>query len=335
MTQPRDSLLMKRSFNAAELFAGHPPRLHHGHKRLLLDLAFPAGTAPAGTITYCRWAAMPLPASVPATSSTKFLSREHVYDYQKSSDLPGLEWHVNFADPHLFVAYAGGLFAQDEIQVAEHPILGSLLEALTAANDPALTVEGMRPTPITIRGAERRISVATDVNAAAERPAGLYGNRFAAASVSSVRRAVTVLNPPSITNLIAMAAPSGGYGIYKPAEIEFVLTTAFTGFSAARSETREALGDAAATVVHTGYWGCGAFGGNRTLMAALQLLAARLAQVDLLVFHTFDASGTKTFAQAAALLDKQMSGKTGTTNVQDLITQFLMMCFRWGVSDGN
>jgi hypothetical protein len=37
---------------------------------------------------------------------------------------------VNFADEHLFVAYASRLFAQDEIQVAEHPSLGHLKEKL-------------------------------------------------------------------------------------------------------------------------------------------------------------------------------------------------------------
>ncbi len=42
------------------------------------------------------------------------------------------EWWVNFADPHLFVAYGSSLFAQDEIQVAEHPSLGHLREALYA-----------------------------------------------------------------------------------------------------------------------------------------------------------------------------------------------------------
>jgi len=35
-------------------------------------------------------------------------------------------WYVNFADPRLFTAYGSGLFAQDEIQAAEHPILGHL-----------------------------------------------------------------------------------------------------------------------------------------------------------------------------------------------------------------
>jgi len=335
MTDLRDRLIVQRSFGSAQLLAEHPPRLRNHHKGLLLDLAYPVGIVPTGTINYCRWEAMPLPDLAPTPTATKFQSQENVYDYLSISNGPSLEWYVNFADPHLFVAYGSGLFAQDEMQVAEHPILGSLREALRTVNDPALTVDGGRPTPITIRGAERRIAVATDANAAAGRPSGLYGNRFAAASSEVIRRATTVVDPPTITNLIAMAAPSEGHGLYRLSEIEFVLTTAFTGFAAARSETSNTLGNNAATVIHTGYWGCGAFGGNRVLMATLQLLAARLAGVELLVFHTFDAAGTKTFAEASALLDREMGGPKGTTSVQDLISRFLVLCFRWGVSDGN
>ena len=46
------------------------------------------------------------------------------------------------------------------------------------------------------------------------------------------------------------------------------------------------MNDDAETVIHTGWWGCGAFGGNQELMALLQLLAAEWAGVDEVVFHT-------------------------------------------------
>jgi hypothetical protein len=47
--------------------------------------------------------------------------------------------------------------------------------------------------------------------------------------------------------------------------IEFVLATAFTGFSAARLESAR-LNPSPVVAIHTGFWGCGAFGGNRVLM---------------------------------------------------------------------
>ena len=61
------------------------------------------------------------------------VDRPGYFDYTPALDrADAVEWHVNFADPHLFVAYGSRLFAQDEMQVAEHPALGSLKEALDA-----------------------------------------------------------------------------------------------------------------------------------------------------------------------------------------------------------
>ena len=72
---------------------------------------------------------------------------------------------------------------------------------------------------------------------------------------------------------------------------DLVLTTAYTAFCAARSETEGALGGGGRTVVHTGFWGCGAFGGNRVLMVSLQVVAAVMAGLDGLVLHTVTEAG--------------------------------------------
>src|SRR2546427_2700180 len=84
-----------------------------------------------------------------------------------AGDGDALEWYVNFADPHLFVAYGSALFAQDEMQVAEHPALGALKEALDAQGHDAVTVENGRLTPVLVMGAERRCRVTTDRSPAA------------------------------------------------------------------------------------------------------------------------------------------------------------------------
>jgi hypothetical protein len=55
-------------------------------------------------------------------------------------------------------------------------------------------------------------------------------------------------------------------------------------------------------VVHTGFWGCGAFGGNRVLMALLQAIAAQLASLEVLVFYTFDSGGTQALETALSTL---------------------------------
>jgi hypothetical protein len=241
-------LIVRETFDAAALVGAHPPRFTHPNKRLVHGMASP----PRGALVYSRWRAMPLPTEVPATVPAHEM-REDVFGYEPAS-AGAFEWYLNFADPHLFVAYGGPLLAQDELQVLEHPALGSLCEALRASNDPRLrpvTVEDGVSTPVLVRGVERRSALATDPDLLEGRPLGLYGNRFARAKEDSIRRALTVLDPPTTFNILAMSAPPGGTGRYTEAEIGDILVTAYTGFRAARLEAEIAAG-ATAVVVHTG-----------------------------------------------------------------------------------
>jgi hypothetical protein len=296
-------------------------------------------------LTVTRWAAVPpgeLAQTIAATDArpaTRVEAAECFFQYE--ADPPGgpaLSWHLNFADARLFGYHGGPLLAQDELQVAEHPALGSLRDAMEDSDVPymaPLTTEHGRRTPVLIRGVERRCRIATEPDAAAGRPEGLYGNRFARANADTVARAVTPLVPPTITNLIAMEAPSFGQGLYTPSEIEDVLSNAITGYLAARLETEEA--GATEAIVHTGFWGCGAFGGNRTLMALLQIVAAQMAGLSRLVFHTVDRAGTKELERALAL--HQAVGGVGAGRgagaVQRLVDDLVERGFRWGESDGN
>jgi len=318
------------SFEAERLMEEFPPAWRDRNKRVVYEIACPPGCRHGGHLTYMRWRAMALPEhSNPAAAILCTERRQDFYDYLPILRESGaVEWHVNFADPHLFVAYGSGLFAQDELQVAEHPCLGALKEALTARGSSPMTVEKDRPTPILVMGAERRCRVATERNHAEGRPYGLYGNAFAVAPAEAIRRATTRIEPPTVTNLIAMAAPSGGRGLYTASEIERVMTTAYTGFRAAVLQT----GDAP-TVVHTGFWGCGAFGGNRVLMALLQVLAGQMAGVERLVFHTFDADGTDAFDAAVGWVDDVLSASSIATRT--LMDRVAAEGFEWGVSDGN
>ncbi|KAI8853635.1 hypothetical protein BC829DRAFT_274154 [Chytridium lagenaria] len=81
-------------------------------------------------------------------------------------------------------------------------------------------------------------------------------------------------------------------GKYKVYELRHIFRTAFTAFSGAVRKTR---GDdkfltskpekPKNVTIHTGDWGCEEFGGNRTVMAYLQIAAAR-AGVTRLCYHT-------------------------------------------------
>ncbi len=323
---------MQRLIYKAEALAReHPPRLQNRNKQVAYEIACPAGSLHQGEVAYTRWAAMPVPESIDAAQAVERVEvRRGIYDYSPVQE-SAVEWHVNFADPDLFFGYSSSLFAQDEMQVAEHPILGCLREALRACGHSTRTVEQGHPTPILVSGAERRCRIAVDVNPEEGRPLGLYGNLFARASEEVVRRATLRTDPPTLTNVIAMAAPSGGWGPYSRSDIEHILSTAYTAFRAAVLESKRFSVTGRPVVVHTGFWGCGAFGGNRIAMTILQVLAACLASIDRLVFHTVDASGHGSLDDALALLESGPA-REGT---EEIVKWILRQDLHWGLSDGN
>jgi hypothetical protein len=255
-----------------------------------------------------------------APHSTEIATRPGIFPYEPA---PGgtVPWHMNFADRELFGFYTHDLFAQDEIQVAEHPALASLRQALCAAGRPPVTVEHGRPTPALVMGVERRCAIRTD---------GIYGNAFARASRAEIERATRVLVPPTRSNIVAIEAPKYGQGKYDRRTVEYALSAAFTGFSAARSESAR-LAASPRVELHTGFWGCGAFGGNRVVMATLQIMAARLAELDALVFHTV-SSGSASIDEGLALADR--IARPGTP-VSAALESLVGLGFEWGESDGN
>lgn len=333
------NLIDRLRVEASDLLAEFPSTFDHPNKSLVYSIASPPGSDHRGTVNYSRWRAMPLPADVDLSTIEKTIEiQENFYDYTPIvTPQSGMEWHVNFADPVLFAAFNSGLFAQDEMQVAEHPALGSLADYLSAHGHKRLTVEHREPTPVLVSGVERRCSIATDRNAQEHRPNGLYGYLFSEASSKAVEHATRVIDPPTITNLIAMAGPHSGRGKYSIQDVAYILSTAFTAFHAAVEETASEVGPGAQAVVHTGFWGCGAFGGNRYVMSALQIVSARMAGVDTIVFHTADAAGAETVRESMDLIEsKLMDAADGSmTSTGELIKKVLGLGFMWGESDGN
>jgi len=242
----------------------------------------------------------------------------------------------------LFIAYQGPLFAQDEMQVAEMPSLGCLKEYLASKEKDDITMapltrDNNKATPILISGIERRVHVMTDVNPQEGRPFGLYGNNFARAqSEEVIQKATKKIEPPTIVNMIAMAALAGGYGAYSMRDIVDSYTTAYTSFLAAKVESNtDKKGDPISkekkVVIHTGNWGTGAFGGNRALMAIIQMLAAWQAGIHKLVYHTFNKEGTQGYNEG-----KQILNELGNIRkTEELLVALKNKKFQWGQSDGN
>lgn len=328
-----ENSLARYSFTTHRMMQDHSPVISNGNKKVVYGIACPEGCTHTGEIVYSRWREMPLPETVTTDDwKTVFEIRPDVFGHEPTT-VPGLmEWYLNFADHDLFCAYGGPLLAQDELQVAEHPALGSLREALLSRGEPFGTVgEGMA-TPVLIRNVERRCVIDTQPNPAEGRPQGLYGNNFARARQSEIARAVTPIIPPTFSNIIAIEAPSYGDGVYSFEDVGYILATAYSGFAAAR---HEALSCGAQKVaIHTGFWGCGAYGGNRVLMTPLQLIAANLAGIDHIVFHAVDAGGAGTALQALGLLNTDFQGGP-PRHLSDFIEQIVACGFEWGESDGN
>jgi hypothetical protein len=329
--------ICRRVFDAQTLVDEFPPRFTSPNKQVVYRLACPPGSTHAGRIVFSRWAASTLP-TVPEVGHppTRVEVREDFFGYEPPpAGESAVEWYLNFAHSDLFCAYGGPAFAQDEMQVAEHPALASLREALVRSDLNPLTVENGEPTPALVTGVERRCRVATDRNAGLGRPSGLYGNHFSRATADAVAAATQVLSPPTTSNILAMEAPAGGSGRYTGREIGYILGTALTGFAAARRESGRDRPQPPAVVVHTGFWGCGAYGGDRTLMALLQLLAGRLAGLSRVVFHTGDAAGSRAFAEASRALEQEVGSAPRPGGVSALVARIESMGFRWGVGDGN
>ncbi|MFP4166637.1 MAG: hypothetical protein ACLFUF_05650 [Opitutales bacterium] len=326
----REKAMERREYDAGALMREHPPHWEHPNKETVFGIACSSGDPFEGEVNYARWQAERVSDMLEDTAG--FSVREGVFDYLASEDPNAVDWWLNFADPDLFCAYGSALMAQDELQVAEHPVLGAVREALVEEDAEHFTVaRGGGPSPVTVTGAQRRCIIDTRPNPEIGCPGGLYGNAFSRASAAQVRAATRALSPPTVSNILAMAAPEGGFGEYSRSELEDILRTAYIGFVAASSESKRLRGEAARPIVHTGFWGCGAFGGNRSLMTILQSLAGDLAGVEL-VFWTFDEEGAGIAREARGSYEAL---RAKSTNVRDIIEALALTGFKWGVSDGN
>lgn len=133
-----------------------------------------------------------------------------------------------------------------------------LREALSIEKDqhlkPLCKENGMA-TPCIICGVERRVAISLDPNKEEERPNGLYGNEFRAASKEAIIKGTKVLDPPTITNFIAIEAPKGGSGQYSRSTINNIITTAYSGFIGAKMEAIILNNnEMPKVVIHTGNW---------------------------------------------------------------------------------
>lgn len=250
--------------------------------------------------------------------STTVYDTADFFDYAKDVNTSSRNvWWMNFADPDVFGYYGGRLFAQDELQVMEHPLLGSVRKYLlkfVAENLTPKTVMLMgkqkTPTPILIEDVPQWIKVDTNAKLENGKQVSIYGNHFSSASEEEIKAGVTICKEEIKNNIMAISAPYGEW-IYERSQIEQILFTLLCAFSKAKAISKEKK-----CVIHGGSWGCGAYGGNPELMYFCQMYAATVCEIDELFLHGI--SGDKHLNNAKAKLEA-----IGQENSFDSILDYL------------
>lgn len=188
-------LLMKTTLAARDLWQRHAPRITNAKKLALFEAAGGSARVPEGEPRIARYMAGALMENAPA-HRVAVESVVSVYTCAAPAE-DTRAWYVNFADPYLFAFYGTAAFAQDEIQIAEHPILAFVREYMLAEKAPGSTprtVDENGITPVLVRDVERWSAI--DLNPRRARPDGIYGRKLQMASDETIRDAVVRL-PPS------------------------------------------------------------------------------------------------------------------------------------------
>jgi hypothetical protein len=67
----------------------------------------------------------------------------------------------------------------------------------------------------------------------------------------------------------------------------------------------------------------------------LQILGARLAEIDTLVYHTFLSGYSDTYREALHILDHDIIPQGHTCTISELLQKIQDLKLVWGVPDGN
>ncbi|CAF0721462.1 unnamed protein product [Adineta steineri] len=340
--QFRAGLHTAEEIKSRELYEKYPPNFKHENKIFIFDLLnkkHKYSPSEDKSILITRW--KPFVPFIETTNSiqTKVSYHKDVFDYEPIGDKETtVEWYLNFANNDLFGYYGGRLLAQDELQVLECVELAALREYLVQTTNTvgSHTVGSSAdnsksvPTPILISNVERVIDLNTK---------HIYGNAFADANKAQLTEAFRAVQPPQIVNLIAIEAPSHGEGSYTYDQIHFILSTSYTGFKAAQilankthsMNNHQSSSKTLRTIIHTGWWGCGAYGNNRQMMLITQMLAAQWAQIDEIIFHTQTDEHQDDINQADNIFKKLIEVK----EVKEVIDEIVKLNLQWEKSNNT
>ena len=115
-----------------------------------------------------------------------------------------------------------------------------------------------------------------------------------------------------------------GSGAYKRHEIVQLLETVLGGFAPAVD-----AGAGKETVIHTGRWGAGAFGGSEELSLCVQIIGGILCGVAEMYFHAVSATCLENALKNAETV------VAASTDAEQIVEKLWARKYRWGFSDGN
>lgn len=288
------------------------------------------------TMTISRWKSISLGSAImneENINNLKIQRCDDFFSYDDHDDKYKRVWYLNYADPYLFKYYGSDLFAQDEIQTLEHPLLGSVVEYLNANHFDYMasrTFEVGIPTPYLIEQVPHWINVQTDVVLENGEHKSLYGHNMAEASVEVFNKGVCVCKKANDDNIIAISAPQNGHGVYTSKQINQIVETLVSSFSAAVYRNQDSEGRERTTTIHSGEWGCGVFGGNKILLFASQMICASIAGVDSLILHTKD--------EISVVKAQELYNFICSKHIQsaaDAVTTLFTQHFEWGIVENN
>ena len=329
--------LCTKTLSYQELLTGYLPRFKVQRKQDIFEKAFQVHRNTEGNLSLTR--------CIFETNSKSGLEfKKHVVqikteagffdDAADTSSERRSVWYLNFADPNLFFAWDSKLFAQDEIQTLEHPLLCALrkyMEQHSGRDDehfyPCTIIRPQQPTPILIENVPYWISVDTRPRLADGTIANIYGNSFMTAPQEAVEAGLRVVEGSIQTNILAIAALEGA-GAYSKTDIEYTLKAALAGF--AQAAQIAAAKQQTETAIHTGNWGCGAFGGDKEFMYLVQIIAAGAVGITEIIFHGIDK---EILARAEFKWTKFV--ETNDFTFERAVDYLLNQKYFWGMSDGN
>ncbi len=204
------------------------------------------------------------------------------FQYSPSTE-DTITWTANFADPNPFSAAGSYNFAQDEIQVAEHPSLVHIRHLLPDDNKPLEIYQADLHYNVPRAG---QFDTMTKFENGPLDDKTLYGNNFTNASEEEITSKLDIFKTPTNSNIFLIIAPTispiPGES-YKKDEIEALFGTAYIAFYAL-----EASSPGKTVIVETGNWGTGAYGNSPQMSYLLQIAAARFAGIDVLKMYPLD-----------------------------------------------